>query len=544
MPADASVRLRLLPVIRLSVSTDNTTSSERQMDNIKRFAAYKDHDLVPVTARDYDLDVSGSVSPFDRPGLGRWLKPDMLDKWDALVVAKLDRISRSLFDFTTLVQFLEANGKSLIVLEPELDLTTKEGRAMASVLMTFAEYEREVIGARVKESYDKLLLSGKYTGGTVPFGYMPVKLAKNWGYETDPEYAPVVQEMADRYLRLESLGGIARWLNDTGVPSPRDLMRKRSRNLKTQGNYKGTPWSPETIRLILRSPAILGAVTNKDGEPIRDERGMVVYRAAPIITRDQFERIQLRLSQNQAPVRVNSSALLLVAFCAECGKQMHATSTFRDKPASDRMPAKHYEYRYYHCFNVSHRHQGGGRCSARRVKAERLEEFVFGTLLEVAGHRELTREHVEEGRDYAEEAARLIEQTAHLQTEISRARLKRQDYPGLQATLDAAYAELDRIADLEPEPAKVTRIPTGMVFREWWEAMEGDPARRNTFLRDSGIRVEVHADRMPEVDYTSRPVGQRTMAAVDETGLHAVLYLGSLGEILRKASDLPVTIRA
>lgn len=107
MPVDPTVRLRLLPVIRLSVTSDNTTSPERQ-GNIQRFAEYKQHDLVEITEADYDLDVSGSVSPFDRPGLGRWLKPDRLDQWDALVVAKLDRISRSLFDFTTLVQFLEA----------------------------------------------------------------------------------------------------------------------------------------------------------------------------------------------------------------------------------------------------------------------------------------------------------------------------------------------------------------------------------------------------------------------------------------------------
>ena len=106
--------------------------------------------------------------------------------WDALCAAKLDRISRSLFDFTALLQWLEAHGKTLIILDPMLDLTRPEGRVMANVVMTFAEYERQVIGQRVKDAYDKLVLDGRYTGGMVPFEYRPVKLAKNWGFEIDP----------------------------------------------------------------------------------------------------------------------------------------------------------------------------------------------------------------------------------------------------------------------------------------------------------------------------------------------------------------------
>lgn len=81
------------------------------------------------------------------------------------------------------------------MLEPELDLTTKEGRAMGNILMTFAEYEREVIGARTREAHEKLVRAGKYKGGSIPFGYKAVKLDKNWGFEPDPEYAPLVAEM-------------------------------------------------------------------------------------------------------------------------------------------------------------------------------------------------------------------------------------------------------------------------------------------------------------------------------------------------------------
>jgi site-specific DNA recombinase len=521
--------VRILPVIRLSLATDNSTSPARQFEAIERFAAYKRHELVEITEADYDLDVSGAVSPFDRPGLGRWLHEDRLDQWDALCAAKLDRISRSLFDFTALVHWLEAHGKALIILDPELDLTTKEGRAMANVLMTFAEYEREVIGARVKDAYDKLISEGKYTGGMVPFGYMPVKLAKNWGYEVDPEYGPLVAEMADRFLRYESLGSIARWLRESGVPSPKDVIRKRNGK-----PLKGTPWSTAAVRIILSSPAVLGAVMSGDG-PLRDGQGLVVYRADPLITRDVYERVQARLADNPVPVRVNSTPLLQVAFCASCGAPMHSTTTKRV------YGGKPYEYRYYHCLSA---HLRDGRCSVRRVKAEPLEEVVFATLLELAGERELRTERLIPGRDWSEESARLIEQTQHLQAEIGRARLQRRDYSGLQGTLDTANAELDRLADLEPEPARLEYDSTGMTFRQWWE--QNDQATRNAFLRDRGVRAVVHPDTVPSIEHQAGPMTAldiTRMAIIDRPGLYVVIYLGSLGELLRRAGDLPVTVR-
>ena len=62
----------------------------------------------------------------------------------------------------------------------------------------------------------------------MPFGYRPVKLARGWGYEPDPEYAPIVAEMCERYVHYESLGSIARWLNESGVPTPWNATRKRN----------------------------------------------------------------------------------------------------------------------------------------------------------------------------------------------------------------------------------------------------------------------------------------------------------------------------
>lgn len=190
------------------------------MDKIETFARLGDHELVPITQRDYDLNVSGSISPFDRPGLGPWLKDDRREMWDGLCVAKLDRLTRSLFDFVTLVSWLEARGKTSICIDPMPDLSTPAGRAFASITATFAQFERETIAACVRDAWHKLRERGKYGGGQVPFGYRPVKVGKQWEYQPDPVYGPIVAELFDRYSRFESIGSITRWLNDSGVPTP------------------------------------------------------------------------------------------------------------------------------------------------------------------------------------------------------------------------------------------------------------------------------------------------------------------------------------
>ena len=507
--------MRLLPAIRLSLVTENTTSPERQLAKIQQYAHLADHELVPISEADYDLDVSGAVSPFDRPGLGRWLRDDRLDMWDAVCAAKLDRISRSLFDFTALLHWLEAHGKTLIILDPMLDLTRPEGHVMANTLISFAAYEREVIGARVKEAHDKLVRDGRYTGGMVPFGYRPVKLAKNWGYEVDPEYAPLVAEMAERFLKGETLGGIARWLHDKGVPSPKNAIRKRNGKPLT-----GTPWSAGVVRMILQSPAVLGAVVDTRGVPLRDSDGIVVYRADPLISREMYEGIQARLALNKSPVRINSTPLLKIAFCT-CSAPMHSTTTKSEK----------YGYTYYHCHSS---HIRDGKCSARRMTAEPLENAVFGAVLDFAGHRELVEKKLIPGRDYSENIAKVAQTIGHLNIEIAIGTATRKDVSKARDALERANAELARLAALEPVTARVEPVRTGKLFRQHWESL--DTVGRNAFLRSAGIRAVASRDEMPPLMDSARPAGQLTMVVIDEPDLHVVVHLGGLADLLERAS--------
>ena len=96
-----------------------------------------------------DTDTSGVTSCFVRQNLGPWLTdPGLIDQYDAVAVARLARISRSLLGFAELLEWLQARGKSLISVAENLDFTTPHGRMMVSILIVFAAFEREQLAAR------------------------------------------------------------------------------------------------------------------------------------------------------------------------------------------------------------------------------------------------------------------------------------------------------------------------------------------------------------------------------------------------------------
>jgi site-specific DNA recombinase len=513
--------MRLLPCIRLSVLDDASTSPERQMDKIQTYARLGDHELVPIIEADYDLDVSGVVSPFERAGLGPWLRDDRLDMWDAICVARLDRLTRSLFDFVTLTSWLEARGKTLICLDPMLDLSTPAGRAFATTTATFAQFERETIAARVRDAWHNLRDSGKYGGGQVPFGYRPVKLDKGWGYEPDPVNGPIVAEIFDRYAGYESLGSITRWLNESGTPTPWNATRIRNGK-----KPKDAIWKTTSVRKVLASMAMLGATVKTDGTPVRDEDGVVLYRADALVERDVWERVQARLAANPVSARVNSWALTQIAFCADCSAPMYGSTT----PYGDKT------YAYYCCMHSLRR---DGLCTARRVQADDLETAVADELLTFVGDVELVETKQIPGRDFSEEMNRTVEQMTHLYREIQLAALAGDDVTDKQQTLQRAQAELTRLHALKPLEARVEPLGTGQTFRQRWESL--DPSGRNGFLRENKVRAVVSREKLPPIEDQEgslTPSDIPRTAIVARPGLYAVVYLGSLSDMVGRASSM------
>jgi DNA invertase Pin-like site-specific DNA recombinase len=476
----ASKMIQVLGAARLSDETDESTSIKRQKAGIEQWAALRasvtgdDYHVIEVTE---DSDVSGVVSPFERAGLGPYLRRPLLDQWQTLVVYRLDRLTRSIADFEALWKHLEANGKTLVSVAEQIDFGTPAGRLMARQLVLFAEYEREIIRQRVKNAYESMRAGGKYTGMQFPFGYMPVKLdGKGWGFEPHPIYSHTVSEIVEKLLAGESLGSICRWLESEGIPTPRNAVRE----------YKGkraldesARWFPTTLTKILRSPTIIGeSVAN--GKTLRDSSGMAIKFAEPLIDREQWEQVKAILDDNAAHVgaKVKISPLLQVVFCDKCKSPMYVNSTVTDGKV----------YRYYACTSAM-RKRG---CDAKRVNADTLETLVEQTLMAMLGEVQITETEEIAGTDYSSQMAELAEAIGALSSQIALGRVHKQDVSKLEEQRGIHEANLAKLAE-EPTKAPETReVPTGETWAERWNRLDWNG--RNELMRRKGVKFYAAKD--------------------------------------------------
>ena len=236
---------------------------------------------------------------------------------------------------------------------------------------------------------------------------------------------------------------------------------------------KDTMWKTPSVRKILASPAILGAVVKTDGTLVMDDQGVVIYRADGLVTRDVYERVQARLAANPVTAKVNTWMLTQVVFCALCEAPMYGSTAKYESKA----------YKYYCCV---HSLQRDGKCTARRVKAASLEAAMSSELLRLVGEGELRETNLIPGGSCSEDIVRLAGQIGRLFSEIQVEALSGYDVRGKQETLKRAQEELARLHTLNCMEARVEPLRTGQTFRQRWESL--GPQGRNAFLRAASVR--------------------------------------------------------
>lgn len=335
---------RVLGGARLSRKTDESTSIERQREQITLTAQVRGDELTHIAE---DSDISGAISPFAREGLGPWLiDPVKIAQWDVLVVAKLDRLTRSLKDFDELVEWMDANGKVLVSVSESLDLSTSTGRMFANLLAMFAQFERERIGERRREAGAKMRELGWWQGGQPPYGFVPVKVDSHWELREDPTQSGIVYRMAREVIAGKARRAIGRDLTADGIPTPKSAKE----------------WGERTITLILRSE-----VTVLDAE-----------------TREQ---VLEALDKTKVPYtkRGDVAMLLNVAYCA-CGEPLYSRRWVHN--GSGKL------YEYYGC---------SVKCGERNIPMGELDQTVEDSLLEEYSWVPMIAENVKPGKSYIRE---------------------------------------------------------------------------------------------------------------------------------------------
>jgi len=137
------------------------------------------------------------------------------------MVHKLDRLSRSLIDFSTLIQWCQGSGKTVISVSESLDFSTPVGRMFASFLAAFAQFERERIAERRADHARHARQLARWDGRSIPTGYRPVTVNNHFELEPEPVAAALVCRMAGMVIAGTSARQVAAALNTEGVPTLR-----------------------------------------------------------------------------------------------------------------------------------------------------------------------------------------------------------------------------------------------------------------------------------------------------------------------------------
>lgn len=450
--------LKVLGAVRLSRLTDESTSPVRQRERIDWWVSGQNARVVHVSE---DLDVSGSVDPFDREGLGPWLTDNPPEEWDTLVAWKLDRISRSALDTLKLLEWCIQRNKRIVCVDDGIDSATQMGRVWVQLASIFAEVERTNIAERTLKGKAALRSTGRWTGEAVHYGYQAVKYRDGWYLELDSEAVKVILGVIKKVHEGHSIQGIADYLTDAGIPTPRD----RQRILRGE-EPKGKAWNGQTLFKLLSSKTLLGYTSHKG------EIDTEVLKAPPILSTAEFQALQEEVSQRRNGKKVNrstdASPLSGIAVCYNCGEKLYHRGQTVDGTL----------YRYYHC--------RWNRCT-QSIKAEHLEQILEDEFLAQVGDAEVYEDVFVPGSDVSTELESATFALEELSQAMSRAssRAARQSLTERINSLDERIAELEQ---LPQEPARWERRSTGRTYAQQWES--SDTQQRRKLIVAAGIRLQ------------------------------------------------------
>jgi site-specific DNA recombinase len=290
----------------------------------------------------------------ERPGLKRLMADIKARKIDTVVVYKVDRLSRSLADFAKMVEAFDARGVSFVSVTQQFNTTTSMGRLTLNVLLSFAQFEREVTGERIRDKIAASKRKGMWMGGMVPLGYD----IKDRQLIVNENEAEQVREIFRLYLELGCVKKLKAHLDQSGA-------RTKIRISQSGHSYGGAAYSRGGLYKILQSRIYVGEVQH---------RGQAYPGLhAPIIDREQWEKVPALMADNvharHFSKNINSPSLLRGLLFEGSGDRFTpAHTTKRGK-----------RYRYYVSQRVI-RDAATGLFKPGRIPARDLEQPVLAEL--------------------------------------------------------------------------------------------------------------------------------------------------------------------
>ncbi len=340
-------------------------SLDAQHDAAQAYIRSQAHACWTLIRTHYD-DGGFSGGNTERPALQRLLADVQARKVDVIVVYKVDRLTRSLADFAKLVELFDAHNVSFVSVTQHFNTTTSMGRLTLNVLLSFAQFEREVTSERIRDKIAASKRKGLWVGGKVPLGYS----LKDGKIVIVADEAERVRTIFRRYVEVGSLNHLMVDLRHRGIIT-------KVQPLKSGRSIGGIPFTRGPLSYLLRNRFYIGEVVYK-GE-------VLLGSQPPILDRGVFEAVQAKLVEqrnNHVQTRLQSEALLLGKIFDDRGNRI--------SPSHSRKQGV--RYRYYISLPLLHGRpkEAGSISRAPAVEIETLVADAVRPLVPVGPDSKMT----------------------------------------------------------------------------------------------------------------------------------------------------------
>jgi DNA invertase Pin-like site-specific DNA recombinase len=327
-------------------------SLQAQREACESYIASQRHEGWHAIAKQYD-DGGFSGGNMNRPALKQLLEDIAAGLIDTIVVYKVDRLTRSLTDFAKMVEAFDEKGVSFVSVTQQFNTTTSMGRLTLNVLLSFAQFEREVTGERIRDKIAASKKKGMWMGGLVPMGYD----LKGRQLVVNAKEAKLVQEIFAQYLSLGSVAELKQHLD-------RKRIRTKARTSVTGRAFGGEPYARGGLYKLLKNKVYIGRIAHR-GESYAGQH-------PAIIEPEIWEKVSALLANNNDGQRargrkVASSALVGILF-DEQGSRYTPTHAVKNGR----------RYRYYTSQAVIHRQRKPSHLD--RIPAKELEQLVYSRI--------------------------------------------------------------------------------------------------------------------------------------------------------------------
>jgi site-specific DNA recombinase len=413
----------------------NTLDAQRE--SAEAYIRSQQHEHWQCLPDHYD-DGGFTGGNMDRPALARLMKDIEAGTVNCVVVYKVDRLSRSLLDFAKILEIFERHEVAFVSVTQQFNTTTSMGRLMLNVLLSFAQFEREIISERTRDKIAATRRKGKWTGG------MPLL-----GYDVDPkgsklvvnkEEAARVRAIFELYLQHQSLLPVVGELDNRGWTGKRWTTRK--------GHHRGGKrFTKTSLHKLLTNVTYLGKLKYKDEIHEGEHEA--------IVSAEIWQQVQTQLGRNGrtggTQVRNKYGALLKgILRCVPCDCVMSPTHSTKNGNK---------RYRYYVCTTAQKR--GWDHCPSKSIPAGEIEQFVVDRIRRIGQDPSLIQETINQAQKIGQQqSAALATERRSLERELSQTNREMKELLATITPSDQETPATAHLADLQERIRNAERRAT------------------------------------------------------------------------------------